>query len=211
MIEVWHAILKGIVAGLLIAVMIGPVFFALLQTSIKKGLVAGILFAVGIVLSDSLYFLLAFFGLSQLGGSFDIKKVMGIGGGIFLLGFGLMLLFKKKPPKEKGLKDTDRYSLWKSFAQGFLINMLNPSALLYWASVVTFVNHDYEGDERMIFSFFLACMSVVFGTDALKAFLAFRLRDWVTEKFMLWLNRISGTVLAGAGGKLLFDVVKAYI
>jgi len=47
-----QAVRTGIILGLTLAVLIGPVFFALLQTSIHKGFGAGVLVAIGISASD---------------------------------------------------------------------------------------------------------------------------------------------------------------
>ncbi|MEZ4889043.1 MAG: LysE family transporter [Crocinitomicaceae bacterium] len=53
-------ILKGIVTGFVLTVMIGPVFFVLLETSIKKGVRAGLALDFGVFLSDVIYVLIAF-------------------------------------------------------------------------------------------------------------------------------------------------------
>lgn len=195
---------------MLLAVLIGPVFFALIETSIRKGFVAAVLFALGILLCDSFYFLLAFFGLTQLNQHFDIKGTMGVVGGVFLFGFGLFLVLKKKRDQtaENNIDaGISRSSLLRSLLKGFVLNAVNPSVLLYWAGVVTAVSAQYKADPKLIFAFFICCMTVVFSMDMLKAFLAFKLKNFITDKFMLWLNRGTGFVLMAAGLKLLWDVV----
>ncbi|RYD75344.1 MAG: LysE family translocator [Sphingobacteriales bacterium] len=210
MAEIWHAVVSGAVAGFILAFLIGPVFFALLQTSIEKGFLVGVLFALGIVLSDATFFTLAFLGISQFGKGADINQIMGIVGGGFLFLFGIQLMLKKPKPKMENA-DIKKNTFARSFFKGFLINSVNPAGLLYWIGVVTAVSAQYEGSDKKIFSFFITSMIVVFSTDVLKAFLAYKLKNIVTPNFMLWLNRVSGGILMLGGLKLLWDVVKNYL
>ena len=52
-----QAIQTGITLGLTLAILLGPVFFALIQTSISKGFLKGLFLAIGISISDSVYIL----------------------------------------------------------------------------------------------------------------------------------------------------------
>ena len=46
-------LLSGITFGLALALMVGPVFFALIQTSLHEGFRAGSFFATGVFISDA--------------------------------------------------------------------------------------------------------------------------------------------------------------
>lgn len=201
------AILGGAIAGILIAFLVGPVFFALLQTSIEKGFIMGLTFALGIIISDASFFLLAYFGLSQFNESEHVHTIMAMGGGGFLIFFGLQLALRRPQMKNGDHSEIKRNSVIKSLAKGFLINSLNPGVLLYWVGVVSAAKGNFGGDSKKIFAFFLTTMCIVFLTDILKSYLAFRLKSLITLKFMTWLNRISGSILMLAGGKLLLDAL----
>ena len=54
-------ILKAIPLGFFLSFMIGPVFFILLETSVIKGFRAAISFDAGVVLSDVLFIMIAYF------------------------------------------------------------------------------------------------------------------------------------------------------
>ena len=207
MLELINPMLSGLGAGLVLAIMSGPVFFALLQTSIEKGFVAGVLFALGVVISDSMYFLIAYFGLSQIklqGGS-DIQEILGLVGGVIIIIFGIQLLRKRPQLNAQETPPTaSRNSLMRSLGKAFLLNGLNPFVLFYWASIVGALGSEYHFDQKSIFAFFVMCMITVFGTDMLKAYLAQRLRALMTINFMLWLNRIAGGGLTLAGIVLLY-------
>ena len=52
--------------GFLLSVMVGPVFFVLLETSITKGVRAALALDLGVFISDIVYILFAFIFASQL-------------------------------------------------------------------------------------------------------------------------------------------------
>jgi threonine/homoserine/homoserine lactone efflux protein len=200
MAELWDPILKGAAAGLLLAVLIGgPVFVGLLKISIEKGFMIGLLFAMGVIISDASYFVLSYLGISQLNNSKLVEEILGAGGGAFMTIFGARLVIvKEEQPKDVDAKVVQG-SLFKSMMSGFLINTLNPAALLFWIATVSTVTVEFSGNTKQIFAFFIVSMSFVFGTDVLKAFLAGKVKNLVTPKFMLWLHRISGVVLIAIG------------
>src|ERR1017187_5751543 len=179
---IWNAIIGGAGAGLLLAILIGgPVFFALIKISIEKGFLIGLFFAIGVIISDSSYFVLSFLGISQLKNTRLAEELLGAGGGAFLIGFGLRLIIKKEKPVDINEK-VIQGSLFKSLVNGFLINTLNPAALLFWIATVSAVTVQFSGNKHQIFAFFIVCMSTVFGTDVLKAFLAGKVKNIVTPK-----------------------------
>jgi threonine/homoserine/homoserine lactone efflux protein len=90
-----EAALQGISLGLILAAMIGPAFFMLLQIAIEKNFKEAVYFACGIALSDAAYITLAIIGLSQVLSNSAVKPIMGYAGSIMLIAFGLSSFFKK--------------------------------------------------------------------------------------------------------------------
>jgi threonine/homoserine/homoserine lactone efflux protein len=209
LLELWKPLITGAGYGLLMAVMIGPVFFVLIQTSIEKGFLVGLVFATGIILSDSTYFMLAYLGLSQFENSVFVHKIMGSGGGLFLLGYGFILLFKKQKVIE-GKAIEVKGSLFRSFLKGFIVNSLNLPAFFFWIAVIGSTKVTFGNEPKKIFVFFIACMAMIFSTDNLKAYLATRLKHLVTPSLMTWLNRIAGIFFLAIGFKLLYEVIAGY-
>src|SRR3989337_1346383 len=87
--------IRGIISGIILACLIGPVFFTLLQTSIERGFSSGVFVAIGISLSDSFYILISYFGLTQFLEVTNFRHYMAYGGGVILLIFGLYYLLVK--------------------------------------------------------------------------------------------------------------------
>jgi threonine/homoserine/homoserine lactone efflux protein len=210
MTELWDPIIKGAAAGLLLAVLIGgPVFVGLIKISIEKGFLIGLLFAMGVIISDASYFVLSYVGISQLKNSNLVEELLGAGGGAFMIIFGIHLMVTKEKPKDVDDK-VIQGSLFRSMLSGFLINTLNPSALLFWIATVSTVTVEFSNNSKQIFAFFIVSMSFVFGTDVLKAYLAGKVKSIVTPKFLLWLHRISGLVLVAIGIEKLGAAILRY-
>ena len=79
-------IFKGIITGLILSIMVGPVFFVLLETSIRKGIKAAVFFDLGVLFNDILYILIAYFFYQQVSTIMeheDTSFLQGVGGGAF--------------------------------------------------------------------------------------------------------------------------------
>ncbi len=199
MIEV---ILKGIVTGFILTIMIGPVFFLLLETSIKKGARSAIAFDLGVLISDVVYILIAYVFYSEVavltqGENQGILKL--IGGSLFLI-YGIVTFFKK--PKKTGndkvgnaLKKTSDYPLLA--LKGFLLNFANPMVIFYWFSVITFgakSSPESTDHNEYILVYLATILITFFSFDLLKIFGAKLLRPLVTDRVLVGLNHLIGIV-----------------
>ena len=77
--------------GFFLAFMIGPVFFTLLQTSVVKGFGAAVAFDLGVVFSDLLYILLAYFSSYQLLENLSNQPGFYVFGGTLLGIYGVII------------------------------------------------------------------------------------------------------------------------
>ncbi len=208
-------ILTGIFTGFILSIMIGPVFFVLLETSIRKGVKAAIAFDLGVIVNDILYIAIAYFFFAQvedLKSGDDNSVLKLIGGGLFLV-YGVFNFFKKV----KGIKinklGEDRHD-FKGYLllglKGFLLNMANPMIVFYWFSVLTIGADDAsdKGDGWHLIIFVSAILITFFSIDLLKIFGAKSLRPLVTNKVLKGLNRLIGIVFVGFGIVLLFQGIR---
>ena len=121
-------VLNGIISGLVLAVLVGPVFFTLLQTSIERGFVSGVFVATGIALSDSLYIALSYLGLYGLFNSEGFQVYLAYVGGFIILCFGAYYLFVKSRRliNFNNMEHVKERSPFRLMAKGFIINGLTP-------------------------------------------------------------------------------------
>jgi threonine/homoserine/homoserine lactone efflux protein len=198
-------ILSGIVFGLLLSVMIGPVFFALLQTALHEGFKAGAHLAFGVLLSDMFCITVSYFFASQIDLTGKYKVLTGIIGGTLLMAFGVYNFLKKTKVKEV---DDDQKTVHAKFLfKGFALNSLNPAVILFWLSVISVVKvkEDYTKFHEAVF--FATVLSTVFATDLLKSFVAHRIKNLLKPIVLLWVNRSVGIVLIGFGLRMILKVV----
>jgi threonine/homoserine/homoserine lactone efflux protein len=196
---------KGIVSGLVLALMIGPVFFTIIQTSIERGFSNGVFVAIGVSISDAMYILIAYFGLTQFLSNPDVRLYMAYVGGAVLLAFGVYYLFVKS----RKLGKVDYGSLpaksWRRLAmKGFIINGLTPTVFFFWLGVVSVATTEfgYQTNTQAL-TYFAAIVATVFITDVIKAKLADKLRLVMTPWFIQLMNIVLGIVLVVFAGKLI--------
>src|SRR5690242_4342983 len=130
-------ILKGIVYGIVLAFLIGPVFFTILQTSIERGFWCGVFVAIGVSLSDAVYILVSYLGLIQFMEAENFRPYLAYGGGLILLLFGLYyLLIKSRKLAQMDTREIQAKSWIRLAAKGFIINGLSPMVLFFWLATV---------------------------------------------------------------------------
>lgn len=203
-----HPLLNGILFGLLLTILLGPILFALLQTGIERGFRAGAMVGLGVWISDMLYILLAYFGVSYLMQAASwpgFELLLGIGGGLILIGSGLATVLSKPPTlgvAPKGFSGT-YFALW---LKGFLINTVNPFTVFFWISVMTTVvaKDDFQRSDAIYF--FGGILGTIIITDLLKVLLAKMIRQYLRPVHLMWTRRIAGIALILFGIGLIIRV-----
>ncbi|MBO6494790.1 LysE family translocator [Roseivirga sp.] len=203
-------IVNGFLFGLLLCVLIGPVFFALIQNSIEKGFWSGFFMAIGIALSDSFYIVVTYLGISQFVENPKFNMWLGGVGGVIMLIFGVIYLFKPVP--KKGLKQLHQEDTkwFQQIVKGFLLNGINPFVLLFWLGIISKVTLDFEYNNNQAITFFVVLIATVFLVDVLKSYFATKLSQIVTPRFMKIMNRVVGIALLLFSLRLFNFVLVAY-
>jgi threonine/homoserine/homoserine lactone efflux protein len=202
-----EAVIRGIGVGLVLTFLTGPVFFALIKTSIEKGFHAGVALALGVVTSDVVFVGAILFGSQYFDISSQDKQHAGIVGCVILFGLGIYYIFKKS---EVNYNNTVPSKLQRTgyFLKGFLMCILNPTLLFHWTVVVgtasTLYINSVPNRSLKIAVMFLTILIVQFGLDTTKAFYANKLRDRISVKFVHRLNEVAGVALIIAS-LILFD------
>ncbi|MFT6981688.1 MAG: threonine/homoserine/homoserine lactone efflux protein [Crocinitomicaceae bacterium] len=201
-------ILKGIVTGFILSIMIGPVFFVLLETSITKGVKAAIALDLGVLVNDIVYVLIAFVFYNQVADltkGDDASTLKLIGGVLFVI-YGLVNFFKKV--KETKVDPADVIGTAKGYfllgLKGFLLNLANPMVIFYWFSVLT-LGAENGGSKSSLLAFVGVILVTFFSIDLLKIIGAKKLRPLVTRDLLVGLNKLIGIVFVGFGVVLIYQ------
>lgn len=204
-------LLKGIITGFILSIMIGPVFFLLLETSIRKGIRAAIAFDIGVLLSDVIYIVIALIFYSEVSKitSGEYGHIISIVGGIILVIFGAVTLLKKpkEDKKEAEQLNSQKKDLILLGLKGFLLNFANPGVIFYWITVIALGADGKKSADNAIdestYWYILIIMVTFFSVDLLKIFGAKKLRPFITEKVLVGLNRLIGLIIIGTGVLLI--------
>jgi threonine/homoserine/homoserine lactone efflux protein len=211
------AIAEGIGLGLTLAILTGPAFFALLQTSIRNGYKSGIAFALGVFVSDTTLISLSYLGALNLFSDPKNSFITGIIGGTIMILFGVFNIFQKHPLElNQGEQKVEKLlpakaTLPVSAVKGFVINLVNPFVIIFWIGVVSVESTRYRFSEADVFSLFGAALLTVFGTDILKSLAANKITTFLSPKILLWVNRIAGLILIISGLSLIWRVAKCFL
>lgn len=200
-----EAIWQGILVGLALSFSAGPVMFALIQTSLKEGFARAMLMEIGIVTADTLCIIGAYYSIGQWIGNPKWNNYILIVGGVLLIFIGLRS-FKKKSARIRAarefMKGSKTHPVWL-IVQGFLYNLLNPSVILFWIGVMTLASANYEGNKKILTEHFATILTTMLSFDTLKAFFSYKLRRFITPRFMLYTSFILGIVFSVFGIALI--------
>ena len=209
--------------GFLLSVMIGPIFFLLLETSITKGFRAALALDLGVLISDIVYVLIAVMFVEQIKGLIAGNKLMFsiIGGSIFVI-YGIINLVKKvallDSQKLEGI-DVNIDSIkpqnnTKDYVflglKGFVLNFANPMVIFYWVSVASVANNTVpdENSTTWAFVFLGIVLLTIFSIDILKIIAAKKIRPLVNQTLLNGLNRLIGIVFTLFG---LFLILQFFL
>jgi threonine/homoserine/homoserine lactone efflux protein len=200
-----NSLIEGISMGLLLSVIVGPVFFTLITNSLQHGFRYAMILALGILASDTLYVMLTYFGIRVLADTTFFETVLGYVGGLILIGVGISSLVKKQMdrPNTGGIEIPELRKR-TAFAKGFSINGINPFVLLFWISIASLVSLKDSWSGIHVFTYYSGILITVFCIDLLKAFVAKQLSRFVTPKLMGILNKAVGVIMIGFGCRMIY-------
>jgi threonine/homoserine/homoserine lactone efflux protein len=193
-----EAIWKGFLLGLLLSILIGPVFFLLIKTSIRDGFKNAMVLEAGIFLSDAVCISLSYLGMAQVLTNPTWRTPISYIGGALLLVFGAVT-FRSTPTLREPLEVPKRDDFIKLFLKGFFFNISNPSVIFFWIGAVGIAVSEFEGETAHVVGYFTGTLLVVVGIDVLKAWSAQKLSKLMNESRLRLMSRIAGAGIMAFG------------
>ncbi len=195
-------ILEGLFLGFVLSFLIGPIFFLLVETSIRDGVKSALILDSGVFCSDVMYIIITYSFTQEIPFFTKHQNVLAFIGGIIFILFGLYNLSKSTTRKVHGtdiVEARSRKKNFRLFAKGFIMNAINPSVLFYWFGVMVFgsTKNNYSGQEMIVY---LVCILITFfSIDALKIIGAGQLKKVVTIGILTKINRVTGGIMIVCG------------
>ena len=191
-------LLRGIIIGFSIAAPVGPIGVLCIRRTLASGFVAGLASGLGAASADAIYGSIAALGLtvvtSLLVSHQDWLRVVG---GAFLCYLGVRTLLARPAGQ---LPSAQNVSLASAYASTFLLTLTNPMTILSFVAIfsglgIASAGGDYASAGLLVLGVFTGLATwwllLSAGTS--------HLRSRLSQGALQWVNRASGTVIAGFG------------
>ena len=196
------AVGDGIILGLLLSGMIGPIFFYMINVGVTKGIWSGMLVSFGAFLSDLVLLVLIYYFSAQFDFTSKATYLNFIGGIVFFM-VGIGGFFKKNGARGKiSSLLTVENTGFKPFFHGALINTFNPGVIIFWIGAMSSVLAKQEQDYSLA-SYFIAAVLTILCLDFVKIFVSAKVLNTINPKVFKALNPIVSLVLVAFGLNLL--------
>jgi len=211
---------NGIVFGIIISFMLGPAFFILLETSIKKGFKAAIFLDLGILLSDAIYLLAAFFVAEKINIWLTTNSfVKYIAGSVFIT-LGITFIYKnliqikKTNVAARDVKEIEAVKTniiiypFQLIIKGLGLNAINPGVLIFWIAASTYATKELNLGDLQLISFFGITLLTMFMVDILKIYFSSRLKEKLNNKVLSIIGMLIGCLMVFFGFAICFKDIQ---
>ncbi len=201
---------KGMMFGLGISLMLGPLFFFMIQSGIEFGFRKGKYFAIGTWISDLCFILTTYFAFSYIEKwikNEDSLHQIKLFAGIILIIIGIFSLpFLKLKARENSSKSKWNFLNSNLLLKGFVINTLNPNALLIWfgaAAILLQPKAGIESNNQSSILYYFGIQMMIISTDILKVYFGAKIKHVLTSNHMFYIRIISAMIFLLFGIYLL--------
>ena len=203
-----EAIVQGILLGLLLSVLIGPVFFLLIRTSIEKGVKAALVLDIGVLAGDAFYIWVGYIGLAEIFKDPTFSKPVGVIGAFILITVGALPLLRGKSQKKEIELKLKKDNLLFLILKGFLLNITNPFVIFFWIASIGYAVTTFNNDIKLIALYFFSCIFAYMVVDLIKIYLAVLIKSRLTTKKIELVNSIASLGVLILGIIMLVRVLK---
>jgi len=189
---------RGAVLGFSIAAPVGPIGVLCIRRTLAEGRASGLATGLGAAAADGVYGAIAALGLTWITSILVRQQdwVRGFGGA-FLLWLGIATLLAR--PSERAAEAGGRGAAG-AFATTFVLTLTNPMTILSFVAV--FAGLGLGAGVGSVHASLALVAGVVLGSAAWWLLLSAavdRLRSRFDPRALVWVNRISGAIIAAFG------------
>lgn len=191
----FELILSAIGLGFMLSlVFIGPIFFLLIETSFTRGPKHALALDFGVITADLLCIVAAYYASADIVNLIDKHPGFYRITSILILTYGIIMMVTKTKMHLPGEEKIISQNYFKTFLNGFLLNLLNVGVILFWLVTVIGVRNQYPDTETLILY-----LAIVIATylliDFAKIFLAKQFHYKLTQKLANNIRKGVGVVL----------------
>jgi L-lysine exporter family protein LysE/ArgO len=195
---------SAILAGILLSLGFGSVFFALIQTSIENGFKNAVKIALGVCFGDFLLILAAIMGSNLIPENDKVLNWIKFFGAILLLSIAISQF---KPSKiSTKIKEYKFLKFLYFFLKGLLLNVLNPINFVSWLVYASALKSYGYSKELQIYALVTTVITIFVSESAIALF-AYKIKNYLSEKSILKLKTITGVIFLVLSAKLFYDSI----
>lgn len=191
-------LIKGLLIGFSVAAPVGPIGVLTIKRTLTEGRISGFVTGLGAAMADSVYGVIAGFGLTAIS-SFLITQEfwMKLVGGLFLLFLGIKSFVTKPPSTGANL---DSKGLFNNFISTFFLTVTNPATILSFLAIFAGLGlgttkTDYSSSTTLVLGVFIGSALWWFILSTIVSYL----QSKITPARLLWINRFSGSIIISFG------------
>jgi threonine/homoserine/homoserine lactone efflux protein len=189
-------LLRGVLAGLAIAVPVGPVNVLCISRTITNGRLAGIISGLGAATADTFYGGIAGFSITLII-NFLVREKFWIRlvGGALLIAIGLVYWFKRP----KSLKEEQEEESHSAYVTTLLLTLTNPTTVLSFLAVMAGLR---LGEPRPWTLTLFVVLGIFCGSMIwwiVLALISGHFRRRFNDRAVVWMNRIAALAIGGFG------------
>jgi len=193
-----HFFIKGAIIGFSIAAPVGPIGIKCIRKTLQFGRWSGFCSGLGAAFADTVYGIIAAFGVSLISDFLLSQQLwLRLGGGVFLILLGAKIFFSKPVEKDEHVT---HITLLKDFVSTFFLTMTNPMTLLAYLAVFAGIgvgsSHDNYFDPGWL------VLGVLVGSSSWWLLLSEGVtlfRKKVSRRVMIGINHTAGIMIASFG------------
>jgi threonine/homoserine/homoserine lactone efflux protein len=177
----------------------GPDFAVVTRLAIVGGRRTGLWAAAGVTAAIGVYVLISVLGMALVLAALPgLSRILAIVGALYLAWLGVQCLRSKGQLPDAQAPQAGH----RSFVTGFLTNLLNPKAMLYFGSVLSQAVKPglHTGDIALLWTVLVAESFIWFALVAL-LFSSRTVLAWLRSR-LVWLDRFVGVVLIALAAKV---------
>ncbi|RZJ48184.1 MAG: lysine transporter LysE, partial [Chryseobacterium sp.] len=191
----FELVLSAVGLGFMLSlVFIGPIFFLLIETSFTRGPRHALALDFGVITADLLCIIAAYYASADIVNLIDKHPGFYRITSILILSYGIVMLVTKTKMHLPGEEKIISQNYFRTFLNGFLLNLLNVGVVLFWLVTVIGVRNQYPDTGNMVLYLGLV-ISTYLMIDFLKIFLAKQFHDRLTQKLANNIRKGVGAVL----------------
>lgn len=191
----------GLGTGFVMSVLLGAIFFMLIQAGVKHGHKKGFIIAAGVISGDIIFVFLTIAFTGFISGFLQKHEAKtALVGGLVIATMGVFTFLQNRKSME--VKESSLSNTRDFFLKPFIINFLNPANAAWWLGLYSLPPAVYYSlSQKIVFA--CGAILMVYFTEVGVAYTASKLKKLITPHLLKRIDAIVGVVFVIVGLRLL--------